>query len=274
VPRPLPSRLARRPSRPSQLSSFRSLDSSQISFLRSLFLSFSDRPRDQTHVHEFVRKQYRDIPGEARGALGQGILELFRAEDRAAEEERRLVADAANNGHTVRRKERPTPRLTWKSFHRVCAALGLHLSERRGQVAIKRYASDTRNPVDESLAAAIEPGMSFDDFMIFYAGLSKPLSIAQEMREVWRLLDEDLDGLVPLATIRTTMIGLEYIQPSNTQANSTYFYETNFKYHYSEAEKQMTKEQLIDSLLKAHFINKNMETDKINFQEFVEFLYA
>lgn len=238
-----------------------------------------------------MRKQYRDIPRASHGALGQGVLELFRAEDRAAEEDRRAAADALEKGLApAKRKEKPPPRLTWKSFHRVCAALGLHLNEKRGQAAIRKFSSEPiagRSPPGASAAAssgdgsdssplssAIEPGMSFDDFMCFYAGLSKPLSLAQEMREVWRLLDDDLDGRVALSTLRTTMIGLELIQPSNTKSNSTYFYETNFKYHFTDAEKAMTTDQLVDALMKAHFQGKNFDTDTITFQEFVEYLYA
>lgn len=259
------------------MASFRALDSSQINFLRSLFLSFSDRPDDQTHIHDFVRKQYRDIPSESRGALGQGVLELFRAEDKAAEEERLLAASAAERGVPYQKREKPTPKMTWKSFHRVCAALGLHLNERRGQQAIKKFASPPSDPassIDGSpLASAIEPGMSFDDFMIFYANLSKPLSLSQEMREVFKTLDDDLDGLVEIGLLRQVMIGLEAIQPSNTPDKSNYFYESNYKHHYTPTEKTLSKEQLIDQLIQQHFGSRDLK-EKINFQEFVEFLYA
>lgn len=259
------------------MSTFRSLDSGQIDFLRCLFLSYTDRPNDEGHIQEFVKKQYRDIPTESRGALGQGVLELFRAEDKAADEERRLAQAAAESGQPYKRREKATPKMTWRSFHRVCAALGLHLNDRRGLLAIKKHSAppdpSASRVVSDPLASAIEPGMSFDDFMIFYSGLSKPLTLVQEMREVFKVLDDDFDGLIEIGLIHQVMVGLEYIQPSNTQEKSTNFYEPNFKYNYTQQEKQLTKEQLIDQLIRAHFGQRDLK-EKINFQEFVEFMYA
>lgn len=270
-----------------QLSSFQSLDSSQISHLRSIFLSFSDRPADTSHVYDFVRKQYGHIPAKSRGSLGQGVAEAFRVGERAEEarrlahERRVLSLPSSESGVAVPTAPRraPAPRITWKSFHRVCAALGLHLGEKRGQATIKELSGPSESSSSSAatagstaLAAAITPGMSFDDFMIFYANVTKPLSVVQEMREVWRLLDDDLDGLVPLATLRQSMIGLEHISPTNTQANSKFYYQPNYQYHYTDAEKKLTAEQLVGNLLAKHFVDKNLERDSINFQEFVEFM--
>lgn len=282
-----------------KLSRYRSLDSSQTLFLRGVFLSLSDRPLDDRHIRSFIHAHYRDIPTSSRGALGQGVAELFAAEDRAAEEmaERKLAAmaagqspqDAATSAAQLAQLRERAPRITWKSFHRVCAALGLHLNERRGQASIKKLAVSEDNntsiaaapssvaSVASSSASAVnfDPGMSFDDFLIFYSNLSKHLSVTQELREVWRLLDEDLDGFVPLDQLRHVMVGMEYIAPTNTSTNSKYFYESNYKYQYSEIEKKMTSEKLVESMMKQHFgSSKDIKTDRINFEEFVEFMFA
>lgn len=259
-----------------KLSDFRSLDSSQIHFLRSLFLLFSDRPRDQSHVAATVRRLYRDIPAESRGALGAGVLELFRDEERERERQREQQQQQADGEEeqdlAAAQQQKPrqdsnVPRMTWKSFQRVCSALGLHLSDRRGQAAIKQLCppADSSNPL-------AEPGLTFDDFMLFYASVSKPLSAHGELKQVWALLDADLSGLVPLRVLRQCLVGFEHISPSNTRERSAAFYDSNYKYHYSEAEKSMSSEQLIDSLLRAHFADKDLENDKINFAEFCQFM--
>ena len=270
-------------------------------------------------MRSFVRAHYRDIPSASRGALGQGVLDLFaneepqRANERPEHNARKTApnvaaastagsaaagaqssniaaAAAAPSAASSRERERP-PRITWKSFHRVCAALGLHLNERRGQASIRKLASEEA-PVaaafssSSSAAAAaglpgggsFDPGMSFDDFLVFYSGLSKGLSVTQELREVWRLLDEDLDGLVPLSHLRAAMLGLERVSPTNTSDRCASFYDSNYKYHYSEADKRLTSEQLVDQSIASYFcsptMRKDVLTDKINFEEFVNFMYA
>ena len=260
------------------------MDSAQTSFLRGVFLSLSTRPADQSHVQAFVRAHYRDIPVEARGALGQGVLQMFQTDERPAAAASNSAAGASEPAQAQAAQQQPqqprtAPRITWKSFQRVCAAIGLQLNERRGLASIRKFASEEPPPALVSAAAGggaapFEPGMTFDDFMVFYASLSKPLSVTQEMAEVWRLLDEDLDGMVPLAQLRAVMIGLERIAPSNTVEHSSAFYDSNYRYHFTDAQKKLTSEQLVDQMITAHFTHKNVETDKITFQEFVEFMYA
>lgn len=288
-----------------QLASFRPLDAAQTNFLRSVFLSLSDRPSDQTAVSAFVRAHYRDIPSAARGALGQGVLELFASEERNAELSAQRKADAIAAGQSAAeaaaaaaaavQSERP-PRISWRSFHRVCAALGLHLNERRGQAAIRKFASDDNSAAAASASAAAaaaaassssaasasasvsaDVGMSFDDFLVFYSGVSKHLSVDQELREVWRLLDADLSGVVPLRVLAQVMVGLERVAPTNEAERSRYFYDSSVGYGWSDAEKRMSPEQLVESQLAAVFAprGKSVQQDStIVFSEFVEFMYA
>jgi hypothetical protein len=261
-------------------------------------MSLSDRPHDQSHVKAFVRAHYKDIPVEARSALGQGVLELFASHPQSNQQHPALPAGVASSigsvtGSVVNAgglsdappagaaaaSERP-PRITWRSFHRVCAAMGLHLSERQGQAAIKQFCSEdapaasASPPVAGSVVSPFEPGMTFDDFLILYASITKPLSVQQEMMEAWRLLDEHLTGYVPLSTLRATMLGLEQAAPTNLKEHGAHFYDTQYSYGYTAAQHAQTSEQLIDSLIAAHFGEARDLNDTITFNEFVEFMYA
>ena len=203
------------------------------------------------------------------------------------------ASEAAAAAAAAVQSERP-PRITWRSFHRVCAALGLHINERRGQAAIRKFASEDASttaaaPAASSASAAAaaasspsasppsDPGLSFDDFLIFYSQISKSLSVDQELREVWRLLDADLTGEVPLKVLRQVMVGLEAVAPTNESSRSRFFYDSSYGFGYTDAEKRMTKEMLVDSQLTAFFHQrgKSVEQDStIQFSEFVEFMYA
>jgi len=305
-----------------KLSSFRPLDSAQTAFLRGVFLALSERPHDQEHVRAFVRAHYRDIPAEARSQLGKGVLEMFQpapapstsaalASIRGSSNGAVVPADAAQPvaGAAPPSSDRPT-RITWKSFSRVCAAIGLVLNEKEGQQAIRSLSSEEPPPSQQAQAASagaaaaaasssvvapavagaalaapavsaafLEPGMSFDDFLMFYASLSKPLSPTQELMEVWRLLDEQLDGRVPLRVLRQVMIGLEKAAPSTGSSGGSdppRFFDSNYKYGWTAAQRGLSAEQLIDQTFLTHFTSRGMdlEQDSITFADFCDFMYS
>jgi hypothetical protein len=203
--------------------------------------------------------------------------------------------------------------------------MGLHLNERKGMDTMRTLSSEeppaaasaaanaaagsssTVSPVLPSVSAGaatagagagaagvaggFDPGMSFDDFLLFYASLSKPLSPLQELQEVWRLLDDQLDGRVPLRVLRQTMIGLEQAAPSTNphphhqqqqQSSSSSpppprFYDSNYKYHWTPAQRASSAETLIDQSFLTYFTverGKDLERDTITFAEFCDFMYA
>jgi hypothetical protein len=191
--------------------------------------------------------------------------------------------------------------------------MGLHLNERKGMDTMRMLSSEEPpaaasaaanaaagssaavSPVLPSVSAAaaaggaaggFDPGMSFDDFLLFYASLSKPLSPLQELQEVWRLLDDQLDGRVPLRVLRQTMIGLEQAAPSTNphqqqQSSSSppppRFYDSNYKYHWTPSQRASSAETLIDQSFLTYFTverGKDLERDTITFAEFCDFMYA
>lgn len=248
------------------------------------------------------------MPVDARAEMGEDVVAVFAADERAKEEERKRREEARARGETYTAPPPPPqPRVTFRSFQRVCLAIGLHIDERQGATAVRRWASETiggsvaasglkrHSALDANAFAAIqaalnpsaaaaaananapEPAMTFEDFLALYASFTKTLSPSQEIQEVFRLLDDDLDGRIALPALRQALIGFEAIVPSNDVNDlqaSDRFYGPRYKYHYSLLQKVATKEQLIDALLKAHFKDRNIESwdEKIDMQEFADFI--
>ena len=58
-------------------------------------------------------------------------------------------------------------------------------------------------------------GLTFDDFVLFYAASFKNLSSAQEMKEAFRLLDNDSDGLVEFKRVQQAMAAMQPALPAD-----------------------------------------------------------
>jgi Ca2+-binding EF-hand superfamily protein len=77
--------------------------------------------------------------------------------------------------------------VTAASLRAVLSALGLPVTERHCTEALQR----------ESGASS----MNFELFLAFYAAKTRALSAAAELREAFRLLDDDADGRVPASRL-------------------------------------------------------------------------
>jgi len=287
-----------------------SLTADQLTFLRRIFLSLSDRPEDVSHVHSFIERHYRNIPKEVRHELGlnERIWKALESSSpsSSSDEEAEIGAtgkqqnedddgerkddasedDGNDEGKGVLRRSRPLsrapPRITWPSFQRVCAAMGLHLNDRRGREALRKCMESVsvNNNTSSSPAASSskDPSLSFDSFIRFYAQSTTYLSEQQELESVWALLDADLSGRVPLRILRQVLVGLESISPSNTNdpERTSKFFHPNYHYHYTSEQKAMSSEELVDDFLSKHFAprGKDLDNDDITFDEFVEFMYS
>jgi calcium-binding protein CML len=81
-------------------------------------------------------------------------------------------------------------------LRRALRSVGLTLSDAECKQIIAKYESKPGE------------GMTFDDFVKFYANSFKSWNSAKEMKEVFRLLDTDGDGFVEMSTLRTVFSGL------------------------------------------------------------------
>lgn len=184
-----------------KLSHFRPLTSEQITELRGLFESFCE-------------------PQLSSNALAlQTALKKLQEKENASEKDADSIDKARKEVETLLKKVKTEKQdlrratITAKSFHRLCAAMGLHLSTKEVQNMLLPWSSNSSSTAANM--SSFSSGnflnnveLTFDDFLIFFATHTKTLNPAEELKESWRLLDENSDGFIALKQLRQLLRGL------------------------------------------------------------------
>jgi Ca2+-binding EF-hand superfamily protein len=93
------------------------------------------------------------------------------------------------------------------------------------------------------------PGIAFEDFLVFFADATRSWSSAKEIKEIFRVLDDDGDGWVEVRKLKTMWRGL---QPNKTA--------------------QQVMDEINTALQDVH-LSANDQGRKMNFDQFVRFLF-